>query len=111
LKTSYPHPIIAREAWPFLAIALLVSLVAAYFFGWWSAPLWLATVFILQFFRDPPREVPDDPLAVVSPQLLVHGTQGLRVADASVMPEVTSGNTQAACFVIGEKAASFILAG
>ncbi len=50
-----------------------------------------------------------DPLAVVSPQLLVHGVQGLRVADASVMPEVTSGNTQAACFVIGEKAASFIL--
>ena len=67
LKTSYPHPIVAKEGWPFLAIALLVSVVAAYFFGWWSLPLWLATLFILQFFRDPPRQVPEDPLAVVSP--------------------------------------------
>ena len=38
-----------------------------YFCGWWSLPFWLATVFILQFFRDPAREVPDDPRAVVSP--------------------------------------------
>jgi phosphatidylserine decarboxylase len=65
--TPYPHPIIAREGWPFLGIALLVSLAAAFFIGWWSLPFWLATLFILQFFRDPPREVPDDPLAVVSP--------------------------------------------
>jgi phosphatidylserine decarboxylase len=65
--TPYPHPIIAREGWPFLGIALLVSVVAAYFIGWWSLPFWLATLFILQFFRDPPREVPDDPQAVVSP--------------------------------------------
>ncbi len=35
--------------------------------GWWSAPLWLIALFIIQFFRDPPREVPDDPRAVVSP--------------------------------------------
>ena len=33
---------------------------------WWSVPLWLAAVFILQFFRDPPREVPDAPGAVLS---------------------------------------------
>jgi len=67
LKTAYPHPVIAREGWPFLAIAVLVSLAATYFLGWWSAPLWLATLFILQFFRDPARDVPDDPRAVVSP--------------------------------------------
>jgi phosphatidylserine decarboxylase len=67
VKTPYPHPLIAREGWPFLGISLLVSLVAAFFIGWWSLPLWLATLFILQFFRDPPREVPDDPQAVVSP--------------------------------------------
>ena len=57
----------AREGWPFLAIAAAVSLLVTYFWGWWSLPLWLATLFILQFFRDPPREVPDDPSAVLSP--------------------------------------------
>jgi phosphatidylserine decarboxylase len=67
-RTSYPHPIIAREGWPFLAIALGVSLGIALWAGWlWSAPFWLAALFILQFFRDPPRVVPDDSRAVVSP--------------------------------------------
>ena len=65
--SPYPHPIIAREGWPFLGIAVAVSLLATYFAGWWSLPFWLATLFILQFFRDPPRQVPDDPSAVVSP--------------------------------------------
>ncbi|HLF23299.1 MAG TPA: phosphatidylserine decarboxylase [Burkholderiales bacterium] len=64
---TYPHPIIAREGWPFLGIAVVVSLVIGYFFGWWSAPFWLATLFILQFFRDPARATPDDPLAVLAP--------------------------------------------
>ncbi|GAA4412244.1 GMC family oxidoreductase N-terminal domain-containing protein [Nibrella viscosa] len=50
-----------------------------------------------------------DPMAVVDPQLRVRGVQGLRVADASVMPTVTSGNTVAASFMIGEKAADMIL--
>ncbi|MFK7800133.1 MAG: GMC family oxidoreductase [Anaerolineae bacterium] len=50
-----------------------------------------------------------DPLAVVSPELQVHGVQGLRVADASVMPEIVGGNTNAATMMIGEKAADFIL--
>jgi len=64
---AYPHPIIAKEGWPYLALATVVALVAAYFVGWWSLPLWLAAIFILQFFRDPPRTVPADPRAVVSP--------------------------------------------
>jgi phosphatidylserine decarboxylase len=59
--------VVAREGWPFLAVAAAVSLLVTYFWGWWSVPLWLASAFILQFFRDPPREVPDDPSAVVSP--------------------------------------------
>ena len=67
MKAPWPHPIVAREGWPVLAAATAVSLLIAYFFGWWSIPLWLATLFILQFFRDPPREVPDDPRAVVAP--------------------------------------------
>jgi len=67
VKAPWPHPIVAREGWPFLAAAAAVSLLAAYFLGWWSIPLWLLTLFILQFFRDPPRELPDDPRAVVAP--------------------------------------------
>jgi phosphatidylserine decarboxylase len=58
---------IAREGWPFLVAAAAVSSLVTWFFGWWSIPFWALTLFILQFFRDPPREVPDDPAAVVAP--------------------------------------------
>ena len=64
---NYPHPIIAKEGWPFLAGAAVLSLVATSGWGWWSIPFWLATLFILQFFRDPPRSLPVDADAVVSP--------------------------------------------
>ena len=67
MKPEYPHPIIAKEGWPFLAAAVVVSVVVT--LGWpaWSIPFWLVTLFILQFFRDPPRDVPADADAVVSP--------------------------------------------
>jgi phosphatidylserine decarboxylase len=65
--SRWPHPIIAREGWPFLALAAIVSAVIAYFFCWWSAPFWLATIFILQFFRDPPREIPTGAGLVLCP--------------------------------------------
>jgi phosphatidylserine decarboxylase len=67
VRPPYPHPIIAREGWLFLGIGLVVSLLATVFLCWWSIPFWLATLFVLQFFRDPAREVPDEPRAVVSP--------------------------------------------
>jgi choline dehydrogenase-like flavoprotein len=51
-----------------------------------------------------------DDRAVVDPQLRVHGIGGLRVADNSVMPSLTSGNTNAPALMIGQKAASFICA-
>ena len=64
----YPHPIIAREGWPFvvasLAAAIIVWAVAG--FGW-SVPLWGVAIFVIQFFRDPPREVPQQPNAVLAP--------------------------------------------
>jgi choline dehydrogenase len=49
-------------------------------------------------------------MAVVDPELRVHGLEALRVADASIMPTVVSGNTNAACIMIGEKCADLMLA-
>jgi len=65
---NYPHPIIAREGWPFLAVSLAVSIVTTFLAGWlWSLPLWVISLFVLQFFRDPPRTVPQAPNIVLAP--------------------------------------------
>jgi phosphatidylserine decarboxylase len=62
------YPILAREGWVHTVIAIGAAAIVHYFAGgWWAAPLWLATLFVLQFFRDPARTIPQAPDAVVCP--------------------------------------------
>jgi phosphatidylserine decarboxylase len=66
--SAYPHPVIAREGWPYLTGSLLAALAVGGWFGWgWSIPFWIWALFVLQFFRDPAREVPGTSRTVVSP--------------------------------------------
>ncbi len=64
---KYPHPIIAREGWPFLTVSLLVAIGVTWCCGWWSLPFWIVYFFILQFFRDPPREIPQGKREILCP--------------------------------------------
>lgn len=64
---NYPHPIIAREGWPFLSIAVGVALFMTLSSLAWSIPFWLFAVFVLQFFRDSARTAPRKANAVLSP--------------------------------------------
>lgn len=66
---NYPHPILAKEGWPFIAIAFFVAVFASFFFGIGLLSLlcWLVLAFVVQFFRDPPRVVPTEKGAVLSP--------------------------------------------
>ncbi|KND57562.1 Phosphatidylserine decarboxylase [Candidatus Paraburkholderia schumanniana] len=65
---NYPHPIIAREGWPFIAIAavvvILVQAMGGFGFAW---IFWLIVILIVQFFRDPARPIPSQPNAVLCP--------------------------------------------
>ena len=48
MATPYPHPVIAREGWPFVGIAVGVALVVGFALGgWWSVPFWLVALFVL----------------------------------------------------------------
>lgn len=65
---EYPHPLIAREGWPFVAGSVAAALLVGWVAGLaWSAPLWLIAIFVVQFFRDPPRAVPAQANAVLAP--------------------------------------------
>ncbi len=64
---NYPHPIIAREGWLFIVVSFVVTGIVTYKWGAWSIPLWIISLFVLQFFRDPGRTVPDNENAVLSP--------------------------------------------
>src|SRR5450755_3709375 len=68
MNNPYPHPILAREGWLFVAISVAAALALS-LAGWWlpALPVWLIAIFIVQFFRDPPRTVPSQPNAILSP--------------------------------------------
>lgn len=66
--SNYPHPLLAREGWPFIIGSGAVAAVVTYACGWgWAAPVWIFFVFCVQFFRDPPREIPQGEKLVLSP--------------------------------------------
>jgi phosphatidylserine decarboxylase len=65
--TAERHPLLAREGWPHLALALALALAATWLLCWWSIPFWLLLIFVAQFFRDPHRTVPQTPGVVLSP--------------------------------------------
>lgn len=67
MNRHYPHPIIAREGWPFLTGIVALAVLASWLGGSWSTPLWIVALFVLQFFRDPPRDIPQHPKAVLCP--------------------------------------------
>lgn len=67
-SSSYPHPVIAREGWSFIGMALLATILSSLLLPDWITVLFMVIlVFVLQFFRDPARKVPADVDAVLSP--------------------------------------------
>lgn len=66
--SQYPHPLIAREGWPFIAGSMILALLVTIFVsGAWSIPFWVIAIFVLQFFRDPPRDIPKGSQNILSP--------------------------------------------
>ncbi len=63
---NYPHPILAKEGWPFIAGTLILAILVSAA-GLWSLPFWLVFIFCVQFFRDPARVIAGGPKSVVAP--------------------------------------------
>jgi len=63
---NYPHPILAREGWPFIGLALGAAVLASVLDSALAWLLWPIALFVVQFFRDPPRVVAGGPNSVVS---------------------------------------------
>jgi len=67
ITPDYPHPRIAREGWPFIAGSIVLALLVTLWSGTASILFWLIAAFVVQFFRDPPRQGSDAANAVLSP--------------------------------------------
>jgi phosphatidylserine decarboxylase len=66
--TAPRYPLVAREGWVHVLVVAVVALAVQYYAGLlYAAPLWIALIFVVQFFRDPPRAIPDAPGLVVCP--------------------------------------------
>ncbi len=64
----YPHPILAKEGWPFIIISVFMTILVWYLGCFWIAlPFILISIFIIQFFRDPKRDIPSEANAVLAP--------------------------------------------
>ena len=66
MKTNLTYPIIAKEGWLFLSISITTSLATSFWCLTASIPLWIISLFILQFFRDPIRPITQDRNLIVS---------------------------------------------
>jgi len=66
-SSHYPHPIIAKEGWGIILLALSVSIILQIFFPYFAVLGWIITIFSLQFFRDPARLVPYGEKNILSP--------------------------------------------
>ena len=68
VQSNYPHPILAKEGWPFIGIAVFLALFIHFLGGFgWALPFYIIAIFVVQFFRDPARDIPSAPNAVLSP--------------------------------------------
>jgi len=64
----YPHPALAKEGWPFIAISVGLALVILWLTNIVAAlPFILVAAFVVQFFRDPPRQIPQEPNVILAP--------------------------------------------
>jgi len=66
LKKNNKYPIVAKEGWLFLTISVITSIVISFFSFETAIPIWIISLFILQFFRDPVRPIPQEENLVVS---------------------------------------------
>lgn len=68
MKTIDQHPLLAKEGWLYIAITLLAAVLTTMVFPWWIAVIfWVIFVFVVQFFRDPYRAIPQQEGVIVSP--------------------------------------------
>lgn len=62
------HPLLAREGWMDIAVLAIAAGATQYYAGWqWAMPLWILLAFVTQFFRDPHRKIPAEPLGIICP--------------------------------------------